>query len=229
MLLHLRRPWHDGTRAILFEPLELLEKLTALVARPRVNLLLYYGILGPAARARREALARTRAPSGLAQVGATGVNPGDQGRPTPDQIDDRTSPASTAVPATSTAVPRGATVGAIAGSATPTSALTQTAAPVEREQAPPIQGRNLPPSPPSERPRYYSWAQLMGRAFEVDVLPCACGGRPTPPGNDRQPGHHQENPCHFGLPTECPEPLPARSPPPAPEAQDHFQLDLLGS
>ena len=43
MLLRLRRPWRDGTRAIRFEPSELLEKLAAMVPRPRANLLLYHG------------------------------------------------------------------------------------------------------------------------------------------------------------------------------------------
>jgi hypothetical protein len=35
VLLRLRRPWRDGTRALRFEPSELLEKLAALVPRPR--------------------------------------------------------------------------------------------------------------------------------------------------------------------------------------------------
>ena len=43
VLLRLRRPWRDGTRAIRFEPSELLERLAALVPRPRANLLLYHG------------------------------------------------------------------------------------------------------------------------------------------------------------------------------------------
>jgi hypothetical protein len=39
----LAHPWSDGTRALLFEPLEFLEKLAVLIPRPRINLLLYYG------------------------------------------------------------------------------------------------------------------------------------------------------------------------------------------
>ncbi|MCY2958974.1 MAG: transposase [Planctomycetota bacterium] len=35
----LRRPWSDGTRAIVFEPLAFLERLAALVPRPRAHLL----------------------------------------------------------------------------------------------------------------------------------------------------------------------------------------------
>ena len=45
MLLHLGRPWRDGTRALRFEPSELLAKLAALVPRPRTNLLLSHGAL----------------------------------------------------------------------------------------------------------------------------------------------------------------------------------------
>jgi hypothetical protein len=36
ILLKLRRPWHDGTRALLFEPSELIERLAALVPEPRI-------------------------------------------------------------------------------------------------------------------------------------------------------------------------------------------------
>jgi hypothetical protein len=41
VLLTMRRAWHDGSRAILFEPHELIEKLAALIPKPRINLLLY--------------------------------------------------------------------------------------------------------------------------------------------------------------------------------------------
>jgi uncharacterized protein YbaR (Trm112 family) len=40
-------PWADGTRQLLFEPLTLLEKLAALIPRPRINLVLYHGVLAP--------------------------------------------------------------------------------------------------------------------------------------------------------------------------------------
>ena len=44
--LALRRPWSDGTTHLLFDPVELLERLAALTPRPRVNLILYHGVLG---------------------------------------------------------------------------------------------------------------------------------------------------------------------------------------
>jgi hypothetical protein len=40
VLLTLKTAWADGTRHLLFEPLELLEKLAALTPRPRINLVL---------------------------------------------------------------------------------------------------------------------------------------------------------------------------------------------
>jgi hypothetical protein len=46
ILLNMRRAWHDGTRAILFEPHQLIERLAALVPKPRINLLLYHRFSG---------------------------------------------------------------------------------------------------------------------------------------------------------------------------------------
>ena len=38
ILLTLKTAWADGTRQLLFEPVEFLEKLAALIPRPRINL-----------------------------------------------------------------------------------------------------------------------------------------------------------------------------------------------
>jgi hypothetical protein len=77
VILDLRHRWADGTTYLVFEPLELLERLAALTPRPRINLLLYYGVLGArsAWRARiavTDSASRTTAPAGTA----------DEGRPT---------------------------------------------------------------------------------------------------------------------------------------------------
>ncbi|MBY0276821.1 transposase [Candidatus Binatia bacterium] len=58
--LELRRPWRDGTRALLFDPLDFLGRLAALTPKPRVNLLLYHGVFAPHAARRRAAVARAR-------------------------------------------------------------------------------------------------------------------------------------------------------------------------
>jgi hypothetical protein len=49
VVLELRHPWSDGTTHLLFDPLELLERLAVLIRRPRINLILYHGVLGPRA------------------------------------------------------------------------------------------------------------------------------------------------------------------------------------
>ena len=46
MLLVLKRRWADGTTHLVFDPTELLERLAAITPRPRINLILYYGVLG---------------------------------------------------------------------------------------------------------------------------------------------------------------------------------------
>jgi len=58
--LALRRLWRDGTRALLFDPLDFLGRLAALTPKPRVNLLLYHGVFAPHAARRRAAVARGR-------------------------------------------------------------------------------------------------------------------------------------------------------------------------
>jgi hypothetical protein len=46
--------WRDGTTHIVFEPVELLERLAAPVPRPRVRLIPYHGVLAPRQAWRRE-------------------------------------------------------------------------------------------------------------------------------------------------------------------------------
>ena len=51
--LELKTAWHDGTRELVFEPLELLERLAAMTPRPETNLLICHGVLAPRVRSRR--------------------------------------------------------------------------------------------------------------------------------------------------------------------------------
>jgi hypothetical protein len=53
VILELRHRWADGTTHLRFDPFELLERLAALTPRPRINLVLYYGVLGARAAWRR--------------------------------------------------------------------------------------------------------------------------------------------------------------------------------
>ncbi len=43
----LKTPWADGTTHLVLSPLELIEKLAALVPPPRLNLIRYHGVLAP--------------------------------------------------------------------------------------------------------------------------------------------------------------------------------------
>ena len=52
--LQLRQPWRDGTTDVVFDPVEFLGRLAVLVPRPRINLILYHGVLGPRAAWRSE-------------------------------------------------------------------------------------------------------------------------------------------------------------------------------
>ena len=61
VLLRLKTPWRDGTSHIALQPLELLEKLAALIPRPYVNLIVYHGVLAPNAKWRREVVEFGRA------------------------------------------------------------------------------------------------------------------------------------------------------------------------
>ena len=54
VVVRLETPWRDGTSHIALQPLELLEKLAALIPRPYVNLIVYHGVLAPHAKWRRE-------------------------------------------------------------------------------------------------------------------------------------------------------------------------------
>jgi hypothetical protein len=70
--LRLKRPWSDGTEALVFTPTELIAKLLPLVPRPRKHVIRFHGVLAPAAAARSgivprlqsAALSKPRAPPG---------------------------------------------------------------------------------------------------------------------------------------------------------------------
>jgi hypothetical protein len=60
----------------------------------------------------------------------------------------------------------------------------------------------------------YAWAELMRRAFGIDVLECPrCGGRPKLLAAVMSPAAVRAILASMGLPTEAPELRPARAPP----------------
>jgi hypothetical protein len=86
--LELRHRWSDGTTHVIFEPMELLERLAALVPKPRVNLVLYHGVFAPRARWRSlivppppPAAASSRGDGGCGEDRAAGRRPRAANRP----------------------------------------------------------------------------------------------------------------------------------------------------
>ena len=111
VLLTLKTSWRDGTRHLLFEPLELLEKLAAITPRPRINLVLNHGVLAPHARWRARVVAYGGVPAEVSAPPSPSAHAGDE---------------------------------------------------------------TMSPKPP----RHWAWANLMRRAFDIEVLACPrCGGR----------------------------------------------------
>ena len=53
LLYRLKHRWRDGTTHVIYEPMELIERLAALVPPPRFNITRYFGVLAPTATFRR--------------------------------------------------------------------------------------------------------------------------------------------------------------------------------
>jgi len=61
VIYQLKTPYRDGTTHYVFEPLDFLARLAALVLRPRGNLVRYHGILAPNAKHRSRVVPATPA------------------------------------------------------------------------------------------------------------------------------------------------------------------------
>ncbi len=48
--LTLRRPWQDGTTQLIFDPLDFIARVAALIPAPRTHLVRYHGVFAPASR-----------------------------------------------------------------------------------------------------------------------------------------------------------------------------------
>ena len=77
-----KKPWSDGTTSIKMTPLELLERLAALVPRPRVHLTRFHGVLGPHYKYRKLIVPKKKVELTLATGEATSeVHPADSDKP----------------------------------------------------------------------------------------------------------------------------------------------------
>jgi hypothetical protein len=85
VVLDLRHRWADGTTQLLFEPVELLERLAALTPRPRINLLLYYGVLGARSAWRSRLQAREPETAIARDRGTTAVESSSRATPIPSR------------------------------------------------------------------------------------------------------------------------------------------------
>jgi hypothetical protein len=151
LLYRLKRRWSDGTTHVIYEPMELMERLAALVPPPRFNMTRFYGVLAPAATFRPFIVPKDKA-------AIAPMHPG-----CPASIE--------------------------------TSETDATEAKSKR----------------IKQPRNYSWAQLMMRVFELDVLACPrCGGRMRILCAINSPTAIQKILACLGLPTRAPPIAPAR-------------------
>ena len=66
VVLKLKTPWRDGTTHLVLSPLEFMQRLAALVPRPRLHLIRFHGVLAPNAKLR--ALVVPQGPPAQAQV-----------------------------------------------------------------------------------------------------------------------------------------------------------------
>jgi Putative transposase/Transposase zinc-binding domain len=77
----LRHQWADGTTRLRFDPVALLARLAVLIPRPRINLLLYYGVLAPRARWRAAVVASARSEWSDAPAGSGPADSDGSGQP----------------------------------------------------------------------------------------------------------------------------------------------------
>ncbi|MBL7669836.1 MAG: transposase [Bdellovibrionaceae bacterium] len=54
IIYRLKKPWSDGTLAVKFTPMEFMERLAALISRPKIHLTRYHGVLAPHYKFRKQ-------------------------------------------------------------------------------------------------------------------------------------------------------------------------------
>jgi hypothetical protein len=87
LLYGLKRRWRDGTTHVIYEPLELMERLAAFVPASRFNIIRYYGVLAPSAAFRSLILPQAEASSKPRHAGCqSGVGTAE---PDPGKINTR--------------------------------------------------------------------------------------------------------------------------------------------
>jgi hypothetical protein len=178
LVYRLKRRQRDGTTHMVYEPLEFLSRLAALIPPPRAHQLRYHGCLAPAASLRARIVPAAPAPDpgppGACTVTGKAKAPV---LPTPDCAD-----IAPALPASE----------GTASDTRPSGRRTNSAA------AGPI------PSPRRRR-TYYSWAELLQRVLEIDAQVCSrCGNRMQILGVIEAPDAIHAILTSLGLPSRAP-------------------------
>lgn len=192
VVVALKRPWRDGTTHVRFEPLGLLERLAVLTPRPRVNTVLYHGVLAPRAawRAAVVAYGRTEpaAPASvLAGLGATPRAPVEPASPGP--LAAAATPAVDGAPARPAPAP-------------------PRPEPDRDRREPDLQDAGAGEAAP--RASAWRWADLMRRVFALDVLACPrCGGRMRVVATIDDPAVIRKILAHLEMPLDEPPLAPA--------------------
>jgi hypothetical protein len=196
--MELRRPWSDGTTHLVFEGVELLEKLAAIIPRPRINLLLYHAVLGPRARWRRLATSY-----GRPQAASTGDAPAAQPATCVPELVSQHPDRPDATERSPSNDKKG-----VNGSG-PVATSTTSQSPTHAASDSPADGASA-----KEKKRYSAWSDLMRRAFAIEVLDCPrCHQRMRLVATIEDPAVVRKILNHLGLSTEVPEAQPARPPP----------------
>jgi len=180
---------HDGLR---FAPLTLLERLAALTPRPRINVLLYHGMLAPHAAGRAAAVAYGRLP---------GEQPHEEASDASAALTPLSRPTVGAAVLEPNATPLGMTA-----SVAPGTPIASTAGAPPQSPAALLPAEAAPVAPRLPR---WRWADLLHRVFAVDVLACPrCGGRMRILATIDDPLIVRRILAHLGLLSADPQPDP---------------------
>jgi hypothetical protein len=203
LLYKLKRRWSNGTTHVIYEPMELMERLAALVPPPRFNLTRFYGVPAPASTFRSWIVPEDKAIIALthrdcperADTLNIGADKSDS-RPARGKMDEGLiTPAAVFRPFI---IPKDETVAQMHSGCR---------AKVENLQP----DSDNPDAKQAKKPKNYSWAQLLERVFEIDILCCPrCGGRMRVLcAINSQPAIQKILAC-LGLPSRAPPIAPAK-------------------
>jgi len=73
--LNLKTKWRNGATHVVFDPVDLIGKIAAIIPRPHINLIIYHGVLAPRAKWRKRAVVYGRPVPTLAVENADEENP----------------------------------------------------------------------------------------------------------------------------------------------------------